>query len=189
MSLYNHVAGKDDVLDGMVDLVVGEIETPSGDEDWLSAMRRRAVSAREAFSRHCWAGALIDSRVRSGPARLRYLDSVLGCLRGAGFSLELAARAFSLLDSYVYGFARQSAGLSAAGAEGPGTAEDFLRALPGGEYPNLAQMAAAQAAGSGYDPEGDFAFGLELILDGLRRMLLADREAPGPSLPQAEPAP
>jgi AcrR family transcriptional regulator len=179
MSLYNHVTGKDEVLDGMLDMVVVEIEAPARDEDdWRSAMRARAVSAREVFSRHPWAAALIDSRIRSGPERLRYLDSIIGTLRRAGFSIELAARAFSLLDCYVYGFARQRGSIASADAGGRAAAEEFLDALPAGDYPYLAQMAARQAESPGYDEAGDFEFGLELILEGLGRILLSDREAP-----------
>ena len=107
MSLYNHVANKDDILDGIVDLVVEEIAIPSAATDWRSAMKERAVSARRAFDNHPWASALMDSRVSSGPARLRYFDTMIGTLLGAGFSLELAAQAFSVLDCYIYGFARQ----------------------------------------------------------------------------------
>jgi AcrR family transcriptional regulator len=107
MSLYHHVANKDDLLDGMVDLVFGEIELPSGDAGWKAAMRRRAISAREALRRHPWATGLMESRSTPGAANLRHHDAVLGILRGAGFSVELAAHAYSLLDSYIYGFALQ----------------------------------------------------------------------------------
>ena len=136
MSLYNHVANKDDILDGMVDLVVSEIDLPRDTVDWREAMRRRAVSAQSVFSRHPWASGLIDSRVSSGPARLRYLDWVLGTLRRAGFTLEMAARAFAVLDSYIYGFGRQQLNVST----GPDVkleeqAEAFLRAIPADEYP------------------------------------------------------
>ena len=102
MSLYNHVANKDDILDGMVDLVVGEIDLPSDTADWKEAMRRRATSAQAVFTRHPWASGLVDSRQSSGPARLRYFDWMVGTLRRAGFSLEMSARAFSILDSYIY---------------------------------------------------------------------------------------
>lgn len=171
MSLYNHVSSKDDVLDGMVDLVVAEISLPAGEVGWRQFMLSRAVSARQVFSRHSWAPALVDSRLRSGPGRLEYLEAVIGVLRRAGFPLELAARALSLIDSYVYGFCRQSSHVSAADSGGVDAAEAFLRALPREEYPNLADMAALQSTGRGYDEESDFAFGLGLILDGLQRAL------------------
>ena len=141
MSLYNHVANKDDILDGMVDLVVSEIDLPQDAADWKEAMRRRAISAQSVFSRHPWVSALIDSRESSGPARLRYFDWVLGTLRRAGFTLELVVRAFSLLDSYIYGFGRQQLNMS-AGSEGEPEelAEAFLRAIPADEYPYLREM-------------------------------------------------
>jgi AcrR family transcriptional regulator len=104
MSLYNHVANKEEILDGILELVVEEITIPSAGAGWRSAMKERAVSARLAFNRHPWASALMDSRVSSGPARLRYFDTMIGTLHGAGFSFELAARAFSVLDCYIYGF-------------------------------------------------------------------------------------
>ena len=176
MSLYNHVANKDDLLDGMVDLVVSEIDLPAAAVDWKEAMRRRAISAQAVFSRHPWASGLIDSRESSGPARLRYLDWVLGTLRQAGFTLELAARAFSVLDSYIYGFGRQRLNMSAAPDITPEEmAEAFLRAIPADEYPYLREMVVEHAMDAGYDEGADFAFGLDLILDGLERLL--DRTA------------
>lgn len=181
MSLYNHVSSKDDLLDGMVDLVVKEISLPAVGTDWRQFMVQRALSARQAFTRHPWAAALVDSRIHSGPVRLRYLESVIGTLRGAGFTVELAARAFSLVDSYVYGFCRQSSHVDEADSGGVDAAEAFLRVLQQEEYPNLAEMAAMQATGSGYDEVSDFEFGLNLILDGLQRILEADpskRQAP-----------
>ena len=172
MSLYNHVANKDDLLDGMVDLVVSEIDLPADTVEWREAMRRRAISAQSVFSRHPWASGLIDSRESSGPARLRYLDWVVGTLRRAGFTLEMAARAFSLLDSYIYGFGRQRLNMSAGGDIEPeemGAA--FLRALPADQYPYLREMVVDHAMGSGYDESADFEFGLDLILDGLQSLL------------------
>lgn len=170
MSLYNHVHNKDDLLDGLVDLVVGDIDLPSGDVDWREAMRRRAVSAREAFARHPWASALIDSRETSGPGRLRYFEWVLGTLRRAGFSVELAVRAFSAVDSYVYGFGRQQLNMSAG--EGDATpeemAEAFRSAIPPDAFPYLSEVTEHMLR-TGYDASADFEFGLGLILDGLER--------------------
>ena len=172
MSLYNHVANKVDLLDGMVDLVVSEIELPTDAVDWREAMRRRAISAQSVFTHHPWASALVDSRESSGPARLRYFDWVIGTLRRAGFTLELAVRAFSLLDSYVYGFGRQQLNVSAGGDLEPeelGAA--FLRAIPADEYPYLREMVVDYAMKAGYDASADFDFGLDLILDGLQGLL------------------
>ena len=171
MSLYNHIDNKDDLLDGIVDLVVGEIDLPSGDVEWREAMRRRAVSAREAFARHPWASALIDTRQSSGPERLRYLEWMLGTLRRVGFSVELALRAVSAIDSYVYGFGRQQLNMSAA--EGDLTpeemAEAFLAAIPAEEFSHLREV-TEYTLRVGYDDSADFDFGLGLILDGLQRV-------------------
>ena len=176
MSLYNHVANKDDLLDGMVDLVVSEIDLPADTVDWKEAMRRRAISAQSVFSRHPWASALVDARESSGPARLRYFDWVIGTLRRAGFTLELAIRAFSLLDSYVYGFGRQQLNVSAVSDGTPEEmAEAFLQAIPADEYPYLREMVVEHAMKTGYDERADFDFGLDLILDGLQGLL--DRAA------------
>lgn len=172
MSLYNHVANKDDILDGMVDLVVEQLDVPADADHWREAMRRRAISAREVFGRHPWAPALLDSRESSGPTRLRYLDSILGTLVRAGFSMDGAARAFSLLDSYIYGFGIQQMNFS-AGDDGASTeemAEAILAYIPAEEYPYLHRM-ASHAMEVGYDAEADFEFGLEIILDGLGRIL------------------
>jgi AcrR family transcriptional regulator len=171
MSLYNHVANKDDILDGMVDLVVSEIDLPSDTADWKEAMRRRATSAQAVFTRHPWASGLVDSRQSSGPARLRYFDWVVGTLRRAGFSIEMSARAFSILDSYVYGFGRQQLNLSAGSDMSPEEmAEAFSHAIPADEYPYLREM-VDYAITSVHDDSADFEFGLSLILDGLERLL------------------
>ena len=111
MSLYYHVANKDEILDGMVDAVFGEIELPSANAEWKTAMRDRAGSARDALRRHPWAVGLMGSRLTPGPATLRHHDAVIGCLRNAGFTIELAAHAFSAIDSYLYGFAMQELSL------------------------------------------------------------------------------
>jgi AcrR family transcriptional regulator len=171
MSLYNHVPSKDDILDGMVDLVIERIELPSDVAGWREAMRRRAVSAHQVFGEHPWVPILIDSRESSGPSRLLYLDWVLGVLMKAGFSPVGASRAFSLLDSYIYGFGIQQFNISAADDASPEQmAEAFLASIPAEKYPNLNRM-ASHAMESGYDAEADFDFGLDIILDGLERIL------------------
>lgn len=176
MSLYNHVRNKDEILDGMVDLVVEEIRLPSDEGDWRAAMRHRAVCAHEVFSRHTWASALIDSRESSGPARLRYLDWVLGVLVRAGFSFEAALRGFSVLDSYIYGFGRQQLNQAAGGAPTEEKAAAILSVIPAEEYPYLHRVASLAMA-TGYDAEADFEFGLEIILDGLGRVLAGGKSA------------
>jgi len=168
MSLYNHVANKDELLDGMVDIVFGEVGLPSGGVDWKTAMRLRAVSARQVLSRHRWAIGLMESRTSPGPATLRHHDAVIGCLRGAGFSVEMAAHAFSVLDSYVYGFALQEATLPFETAEQTAeVAEMILSSLRPGEYPHLTELAVEHVLKPGYDYGNEFEFGLDLILDGL----------------------
>lgn len=177
MSLYNHVAGKDDILDGMVDRVIEQVELPDV-ADWREAMRRRAVSARRVFRHHPWAPALLDSRTSSGPARLRYFDWVLGRLVDAGFTIEGALRAFSLIDSYVYGFGIQQLNASERPSAPPDQrAEALLAAFPAETYPYLRRV-ASHAIATGYDPEADFTYGLDVILDGLARTL--DRPEAGP---------
>jgi len=169
MSLYNHVSNKDDVLDGMLDLVVSEIDLPSGEVDWREAMRTRAVSARQVFAHHPWASALLDSRETSGPGRLRYFDWVIGTLRRAGFPVGLALHAFSALDSYVYGFGRQELNMAAGEGDPREMAEAFLAAIPADEFPYLTEVITGHMLKVGWDENADFEFGLGLILDGLER--------------------
>lgn len=175
MSLYNHVVNKDDILNGMVDVVVEQIDLPADVDDWREAMRRRAVSAHEVFGRHPWVPVLLDSRESSAPSGLRYFDWVLGTLMRAGFSMDDAARVFSLLDSYIYGFGIQQFNFSADSDASPEErAEAILAYVPAEQYPFLHRM-ATHAMQAGYDAEADFHFGLETILDGLARILRGSR--------------
>ena len=168
MSLYNHVANKDELLDGMVDLVFGEIDLPSDAVDWRTAMRARAVSARRALTRHRWAIGLMESRASPGPATLRHHDRVIGTLRAAGFSIELTAHAFSVLDAYIYGFALQEASLPFETAdETVELAETILAQMRPDEFPHLTELAVEHVLQPGYDFGEEFQFGLDLILDGL----------------------
>jgi AcrR family transcriptional regulator len=170
MSLYHHVAGKDDLLDGMVDAVFGEVELPAGCADWKAAMRSRAISVRRVLSRHGWAIAFMSSRTSPGAATLRHHDAVLGCLRSAGFSVELAAHAFSLLDSYIYGFALQERSLPfSTPEEAAELAPAMLARFPAEVFPHLAELMREQVLGPGYDHGDEFGFGLDLILDGLEQ--------------------
>lgn len=170
MSLYHHVANKDQILDGMVDQVFAEIELPSAGGGWMNAMRRRAVSARDALRRHPWAVGLLDSRAHPGPATLEHHDAVLGCLRSAGFSVPLAAHAFSVLDSYIYGFVLQEQSLPfQSEPELETVAEGIFASLPEGAYPHLVELATEHALKPGYDYGDEFGWGLELVLDGLDR--------------------
>jgi AcrR family transcriptional regulator len=170
MSLYNHVADKGDLLDGMIDVVFGEIGLPSGDDGWKQAMRGRAISVREVLGRHRWAIGLMESRRSPGPATLRHHDAVLGCLREAGFSVELTAHAYSLLDSFIYGFALQEASLPFdTGEEAAQVAQDISAMMPGGEYPYLTEIATVHVLQPGYQYGQEFETGLDLILDALER--------------------
>lgn len=172
MSLYHHVAHKDRILDGIVDLVFSEVELPVDGGDWKTAMRRRAHSVREALSRHPWAIGLMESRHSPGPATLRHHDAVLGCLRAAGFTVAMASHAFSLLDSYIYGFLLQETSLPFRNtAELEAVGEAILEAMPAGAYPHLTEMMTDHALKPGYANADEFGFGLDLILDGLERSL------------------
>jgi len=173
MSLYNHVANKDDLLDGMVDLVFAEIELPSTDGDWRAAMRGRAVSTREALNRHRWAIGLMEGRSSHGPANLSLHNAVLGCLRAAGFSLEMTVHAYSVQDSYIYGFALQERDMSSESADDfAAEAQRQMQAYQAvlADYPHLVEVVGGHVAKTGYDYATEFLFGLDLILDGLDRL-------------------
>jgi len=168
MSLYYYVASKEELLDAMIDVVFEEIELPPEETDWQSAMRRRAVSARQVLARHPWAIGLMGSRTSPGPANLRHHEAVTACLRRAGFSVLMATHANWLLDSYVYGFALQEASLPFDTAdELADMVEDvFLPQLRPDEFPYLNESAAVLVA-DGYDPAEAFIFGLDLVLAAL----------------------
>lgn len=170
MSLYNHVTNKEDLLDGMIDVVFGEIELPSQDGDWKTAMRRRALSVNEVLSRHRWAVGLMESRTSPGPATLRHHDAVIGCLRSGGFSLALAAHAYSALDAYIYGFSMQERGLPFDTPEETAQlAAVMLAQFPADKYPHLAEFTFGHVMQPGYDFREEYEFGLDLILDGLEK--------------------
>jgi AcrR family transcriptional regulator len=175
MSLYRHVRNKGDIIDGMVDFVFGEIGLPSSGADWQTAMRQRAVSARDVLARHSWAIGLMESRRTPGPATLQHHDAVLRCLREAGFSIALAAHAYSALDSYIYGFALQQASLPfTTSEETVQLADSIFRQFPVDAYPHLTELTVEHVLQPGYDYADEFKFGLELILDGLERALATD---------------
>ena len=172
MALYHHVANKDAILDGIVDLVFDEIEQPSVDGEWQSEMVRRANSARRALRRHSWAIGLMESRKNPGPATLRHHDAVLGALRRAGFSVAMTAHAYALLDSYIYGFALQEASLPFDGPESvAGVAEPMMQEFRAGEYPHLVEMATEYVLQPGYSFANEFQYGLDVILDALTRSI------------------
>ncbi len=168
MSVYYYVASKDELLDLLVDVVFEEIELPDPRGDWQVEMRRRANSARERLRVHSWSIGLLESRTAPGPATLRHHDAVLACLRHAGFSLELTAHAYALIDSYVYGFALQEAALPFEGPESVGdVAGPIMKLMATGAYPTMVEMAETYYLKPGYDFADEFEFGLDLILGGL----------------------
>ena len=170
MSLYNHVANKDDLLDGIVDHLFAEIGMPPQGVGWKEAMRQRALAARDVLTRHPWAIRLMESRSRPGPATLRHHNAVIGCLREAGGSIAMVAHAYSALDSYIYGFAMQQASLPFEGSdEAAEIAEHFLQQFPTDDYPHLVALTVQHVLQPGYNYADEFAFGLDLILDGLER--------------------
>jgi AcrR family transcriptional regulator len=169
MSLYNHVANKAELLDGMIDLVFGEIELPDDAPDWKAAMRTRAVSARQALARHRWAVGLMESRSSPGSATLGHHDRVIGVLRRAGFSIPMAAHAYALLDSYIYGFALQEASLPFETGEQTADLAQEILAGAAEAYPNLTEFTVEHVLKPGYDFGDEYQFGLDLILDGLER--------------------
>ncbi len=180
MSLYHHVPNKDQWLDAMIDLVFSEIELPSTDDEWKTAMRKRALSTLEALNRHRWAVGLMEGRTTHGPANLRLHNAVLGCLRGAGFSLEMTVHAYSVQDAYIYGFALQQVDMN------PETPEDFAAVAAQqmvdyeaalADFPHLVRVVGGHVAKVGYDYDAEFLFGLDLILDALERRLLAPHGA------------
>jgi AcrR family transcriptional regulator len=158
MSVYYHVAN----------YVFSQIELPSAGGDWRTELRRRSESARRVLRRHSWAIGLMESRTSPGPATLKHHNAVLGTLRAAGFSVEMTAHAYALLDSYVYGFAVQEASLPFEGPDSVAEVSDaIMERFATGEYPHLVEMATEYTNQGGYDFGNEFDFGLTLILDGL----------------------
>ena len=176
MALYRHVRGKDDLLDGLVEVIVGQIERPAPSRDWKTSLRRQAMAARSVMLRHPWARRVLEERGTGGPACLAYIESVLATLHDGGFSVELAHHSLHVLSSRIFGFTQDL-------FEEPGPADPrpdeaaMLRALAG--YPRVVELAMA-ASHEGIlgacDDDVEFAFGLDLTLDGLERVR-ADRLA------------
>lgn len=169
MSLYNHVANKEDILDGLVELVASEIDVPSIGGDWRAAMRQRATSAHAVLMRHPWATMLFVSRVNIGPNMLRYVDATIGCLREAGFSYPMADHAWNALDAYIYGFTLQKLNFPLDPSEYGPAAKEFLHLIPVEQFPYLNGMSQEVIAGR-HDGMHQLEIGLDLILDGLERM-------------------
>ena len=192
MSLYNHVANKDDIVDGMVDLVFSEIDVPASGADWKSAVRQRAISLRDVLLRHRWAIGLMESRRKPGPANLRHHDAVIGSLRAAGLGMPTIAHAYSLLDSYIYGFALFAMNLPFHPSEEVAElGRVTLQGFPVDAYPNL--VAYISGMRPGYDYRDEFGYGLDVILDGLEKAARSSQAVPDSRLgttshPEARPA-
>ncbi len=168
MSLYHHVPSKQHILDGMVEAVFAEIELPPDGLDWKEAMRMRAESVRATLTRHPWAIGIMESRRSPGPATLRHHDAVIGCCRKAGFSIAMAAHAFSVLDSYIYGFVLQEVNLPFDSSDSMDEMlDEIMPHLSGEDHPYLVELTTQHILQPGYDHAQEFGHGLGLILDGL----------------------
>ncbi|MFL5926248.1 MAG: TetR/AcrR family transcriptional regulator [Gaiellaceae bacterium] len=170
MSLYNHVANKDDVLDGILDLVLGETEAPPAEGDWESAIRVSALSVHHALRRHLWASNLLMSPTRIRPARLRYMDSLLGRLREAGFSADTTYHAYHVLDAHIFGFALWHTSHTYAAAHTPDMMAAFERLVPADEYRYLHEHGEQHLGDGPHHEVNAFEIGLDFILDGLGRV-------------------
>ena len=173
MSLYNHVANKEDILNGIVDLVVSDFELPSPGADWKAALRRTAVSAHDVLVRHPWAASLMLAPSRTSSARLRYMEGILGTLREGGFSAEMTHHAYHALDSHISGFTLWEVHFQMDPEEFEDIASDFMSRVKDGAYPYLLEHAGVHMDKEQQKPdddEGEFAFGLDLILDSLERI-------------------
>ena len=169
MSLYNHVANKDDILNGIVEIVESDIELPTPGAEWKAALRKTAVSAHDVFERHPWAAGLALAATGARPVRWRYMNTVLGCLREAGFSAGMTDHAYHALESHVAGFTMWSSQLTIDPETLPDLAAAFIRELPE-DLPYLVEHVHQHLKEQDLDDEGTFAFGLDLILDGLERI-------------------
>jgi AcrR family transcriptional regulator len=171
MSLYNYVANKDDLLDGVLDLVLEESEPPPPAGDWDAAIRSSAVSVHQALARHPWAAPLVMSPGHIRPARLRYMDLLLGRLRGAGFSAEATYHAYHVLDAHIFGFSLWQASHTFNAAAISDMTAEFERMIPADEYPYLHEHGRQHLDAGPHHDVSAFDLGLDLILDGLRNML------------------
>jgi len=179
MSVYHYVANKDEIIDGIVDLVYAEIDLPVPGGDWRTEMRRRAKSARRVLANHPWATPLLQSRLNPGPATLRHHNAFIATLRAAGFSVELTAHAFALIDSYIFGFALSENALPIHGPESVAdTAESMMHFFDAEAYPSLLEFTMEHIMRPDYDFGEEFEYGLDLILDGLARSLPDNSGAP-----------
>jgi len=183
MSLYNHVADKDDLLDGMAEVIAAELEVPTGFPDWRASIRSSACAAHAVMLRHPWASRVVESRTRSGPARLRLVDATVGVLTGAGFPMRVVIQSIMALDSYTYGYALQEDAWPYPAEGAQERAAAFSETVPRQAYPHMTAL-LDHVADLEAGPLVDFEFGLDLLLGGLERMLTA----PGARQPRSRGA-
>lgn len=170
MALYRHVANKDDLIDGLIDVVFSEIALPSTGGDWKAAMRVRAISLRDVLARHRWAIGLMEARHNPGPANLRHHDTVIASLRAAGFDMARVAHVYSLLDAYIYGFALTKMNLPFdENTDMAAMADEVLAPFPVNDYPNMVAFITDHAMKPGYNFGDEFEYGLDVILDALEQ--------------------
>jgi AcrR family transcriptional regulator len=174
MALYKHVANKEELLDGMVEVIVGEIDAPVHGADWKAVIRQRILSARQALLRHLWAAQVIESRTQATPVVLGYMDSLIGMFRAGGFSVDLTHHAMHALGSRMWGFTQEVFPTPPAPAD-PDLRTAMLTQLAA-QYPHIVEVAAAashdrgSAVGPGCDDQFEFEFALEVLLDGFDRL-------------------
>jgi AcrR family transcriptional regulator len=174
MAPYKHVASKEELLDGMVDIVIGEIDPPAGGADWKSAVRQRILSARQSLLRHRWAPGVIESRTNPSPAMLAYIDSMIGMFLAGGFSADLTHHALHAMGSRLFGFSQDV--FTDSPSLDPAAQAMLVRQLKD-SYPHIAELVVtvyhdeASVVGQGCDDQFEFEFALDLLLDGLERLL------------------
>ena len=177
MAPYKHVASKEELLDGMVDIVIGEIDPPAGGADWKSAVRQRILSARQSLQRHRWAPAVIETRTNPSPAMLAYIDSMIGMFLAGGFSADLTHHALHAMGSRLFGFSQDV--FTDSPSLDPAAQAMLVRQLKD-SYPHIAELVVtvyhdeASVVGQGCDDQFEFEFALDLLLDGLDRLLQPD---------------
>jgi AcrR family transcriptional regulator len=171
MALYKHVSNKDEMLDGMVDVVVGEIDPPAKGADWKTAIRQRVLSARSALLRHPWASRVMESRTSPTPVVLEYMDSMIGIFRVGGFSIDLTHHAMHAMGSRLLGFTQE---LFDDRADVDSELEAVVLRELAGKYPYIAEIVMAithdEASVVGQGCDDQFEFALDLMLDGLERL-------------------
>jgi len=169
MSLYRHVANKDDVLDGLIDLVLAETEPPTGAGDWDTAVRRSAISVHDALQRHPWATSLLMTPSRVRPARVQFMDSLLGRLREAGFSADMTYVVYHVLDGHIFGFSMWLTSHQIAATMHSDIIERLMREIPFDRYPYLTEHRDQHLSEGAHHETSAFELGLDLILEGLKR--------------------